>query len=128
MPLTFCIIDDEEEVCDVLRLYFESRGHRCHVAHDGEKGIALIRQHRPAAVFLDVQMPRMNGYEVLNRLRADDATRAIPIMLMTALTKESNMGDVDWAKSAGADLFLPKPFELDDLLVAVEKLTGVRIT
>jgi CheY-like chemotaxis protein len=126
MPLTFCIIDDEREVCDVLRLYFEARGHRCVVAHDGPTGIELIRRQKPAAVFLDLQMPKMNGYEVLQKLRAAEETKSIPVMLMTALTKESERSDTDWAKAAGADAFLSKPFELDDLLRVVEKLTGVK--
>lgn len=128
MPLTFVIIDDEREVCDILRLYFESRGHRCVMAHDGESGLALVRQQRPSAVFLDLQMPRMNGFEVLQHLRADPALQDIPVMMMTALTKgEASVSDDQMAKSARADAFLTKPFELDDLLEAVERITGVKV-
>lgn len=127
MPLTFCIIDDEREVCDILRLYFEARGHRCLIAYDGRTGIELVRRQKPAAVFLDLQMPKMNGYEVLNELRSSKDTKDVPIMLMTALTRNTNLSDGEWAKSTGADAFLEKPFELDELLSVVEKLTGVRI-
>ena len=128
MALTFCIIDDEREVCDILRLYFESRGHRCLIAHDGETGLRLIREHRPQAVFLDLQMPRMNGYEVLTILRQEPEIAETPVMMMTALTKENpSVTDEQMAKSANADAFLSKPFELDDLLEAVEKMTGVRV-
>lgn len=128
MGLTFCIIDDERDVCDILRLYFESRGHRCLIAHDGESGLKLIRQHKPAAVFLDLQMPRMNGYEVLTRLRSDEAIRDTPVMMMTALTRDNpSVTNEQMAKSANANAFLSKPFELDALLGAVEKMTGVRI-
>ena len=127
MGLTFCIIDDERDVCDILRLYFESRGHRCLIAHDGESGLKLIRQNKPAAVFLDLQMPRMNGYEVLTKLRADETIRETPVMMMTALTRDPSLSDEQMANSAGANAFLSKPFELDALLNAVEKITGVRI-
>lgn len=125
--MTFCLIDDEREICDLLRLFLESRGHRCVVAHDGGKGLELIRTHRPAAVFLDLQMPVMNGYEVLNALRADPIIGRTPVLLMTALTKGSDATTTEWAKSSGADYFLNKPFDFDQLLSAVETLTGVRI-
>lgn len=123
--MVFCVIDDEREVCDLFRLVFESRGHRCVVAHNGPDGLAAVRKHQPAAVFLDVQMPRMNGLEVLAAIRADEAIAKIPVLLMTALTNETNTPPRDWAKSTGADAFLAKPFELDELLEQVSALTGV---
>ncbi|CAN5461723.1 N/A [soil metagenome] len=125
--MLFAIIDDEYEVCDVLRLYFESRGHRCIVAHDGEQGLAIIRDKQPAAVFLDVAMPKMNGYEVLTRLRDDPATAKLPVLLMTALTRGETRSPEEWAKATGADAFLAKPFEFDQMLHVVEKMTGVKI-
>lgn len=127
MALTFCIIDDEREVCDILRLFFESRGHTCFAAHDGKTGLALIRQHHPAAVFLDVAMPDMNGYEVLIELRKDPVIGKTPIMMMSALTKNTRLSNEEWARSTGADAFLAKPFELEDLLAVVEEITGVKI-
>lgn len=127
MPLTFCVIDDEREVCDMLRLLFESRGHRCVVAHDGKSGLELAEKVRPAAVFLDVQMPRMNGYEVLAGLKKNPATAQIPVLMMTALTRQSDRTPDEWAKSVGADAFLSKPFEMEELFRGVERLTGVKI-
>lgn len=126
MGLTFCIVDDEREVCDVLRLFLEARGHKCHLAYDGRSGLEMIRRIRPSAVFLDLQMPVMNGYEVLHSLRADSATADIPILMMTALTAKTALTTEQAAESSGADLFLHKPFELEELLDAVEKLTGVK--
>jgi CheY-like chemotaxis protein len=124
---TFCVIDDEREICDLFRLIFECRGYRCVIAHNGEDGLAAVRAHRPAAIFLDVQMPRMNGLEVLAAIRADPTISATPVMLMTALTSETNTPPRDWAKSTGADAFLPKPFDLDDLLAQVQEITGFAI-
>ncbi len=125
--MTFCIIDDEREVCDILRLFFEARGHRCLIAHTGREGLELVRREQPAAVFLDVAMPTMNGYEVLAELKKDNSTKDVPVMMMTALTKNTNLTSEQWAESTGADAFLAKPFELDDLLECVERMTGVKI-
>lgn len=124
--LTFCIVDDEREVCDILRLFFESRGHRCLMAHDGEAGLALIRAVRPAAAFLDVAMPRMNGLEVLTELRQDPETANIPVLMMTGMTHESTTNEAEWAKASGASAFLSKPFNFDQLLEMVEKITQVK--
>lgn len=127
MSLTFCIVDDEREVCEILRLFLESRGHRCELAYDGKAGLELIRRVRPAAVFLDLQMPVMNGYEVLQALRGDQEVASTPVLMMTALTKNSELSTEEAAESTGADLFLHKPFELDELLDAIEKLTGIKV-
>lgn len=127
MSLVFCIIDDESEVCDILRLFFESRGHRCVVAHDGPSGLANVRKHRPAAVFLDLAMPKMNGYEVLSEIRKDPTTAEIPVMMITGLTKNTTVSEKDWAQAAGANALLSKPFELDELLETVERVTGVAV-
>lgn len=123
----FCVVDDETEVCDIFRLFFESRGHTCYIAHNGREGLKLIREERPAAVFLDVQMPEMNGFDVLLEIRKDPDIHKIPVMLMTGLTKESEFSQEEWAKTSGADAFLHKPFDFEDLLAIVEKLTGVRV-
>lgn len=128
MGFTFCIIDDERELCDILRLYFEARGHRCHVAHDGETGLDLVRKHHPRAVFLDLQMPRMNGFEVLTKLREEPAIAQTAVVLMTGLTQESkSISQEQLAKSANANAFLTKPFKLEELLVAVRDMLGVEV-
>jgi twitching motility two-component system response regulator PilH len=126
--LTFLVIDDEQDVCDLFRVIFESRGHRCLHAVDGATGLALVRRERPSAVFLDIAMPNMNGYEVLAELKKDSETSKVPVLLMTALTKNTPLSSEEWAHSTGADAFLAKPFEIDELLEVVEKLTGVNLT
>jgi len=125
--MLFCIIDDEREVCDMLRLFFEARGHQCVLAYDGAAGLEAIHKHHPAAVFLDVAMPRMTGFEVLAKLRADPAFAQLPVLLMSALVREQRRSSEEWAKATGATAFIEKPFELDELLRLVEKLTGVGV-
>lgn len=127
MAHTFCLIDDEREICEVLRLFFESRGHICHVAHDGETGLALVKKHRPRAVFLDLAMPRMNGVEVLAAIRKDPDIADTPVMMITGVTHDSNRSDEEWARSVGANAFMTKPFEFEALLATVQHLTGVEV-
>lgn len=124
--MLFCIIDDEREVCDLLRLFFEARGHPCVLAYDGATGLELIRKHKPTAVFLDVAMPRMNGFEVLTKLRSEPELAGLPVLLMSALVREQQRSPEEWAKATGATAFIEKPFELDELLRIVEQLTGVK--
>lgn len=124
--MIFCIIDDERDVCDLLRLFFEARGYRCLVAHDGVTGLELVQKEKPSAVFLDVAMPRMNGFEVLAKIRGDENIKETPVLLMTALTKDADLSPREWTQRTGADAFLAKPFELAELMQVVEQLTGIK--
>ena len=126
-PLTFCLIDDEREICDLIRLFLESRGHRCVVAYNGGAGLEIVREHRPAAVFVDLQMPVMNGYEVIESIRKEPHIAQTPILLMTALTRGELQSTEEWARSSGADYFLNKPFEFNEIITAMHKITGVKI-
>lgn len=119
---TVCVIDDEREVCDLLRLLLESRDIRCLVAHDGRTGLAMVRKHRPDAVILDVKMPEMNGHEVLVELRKDKALGATPVMMMTALTADERRTDAEWEEILGVQAFLTKPIHLDALMERLERL------
>lgn len=119
---TVCVVDDEREVCDLLRLLLESRDFHCLVAHDGTSGLELIRQRRPDAVILDVMMPGMNGHDVLVNLRKDPTTRDIPVMMMTALTEEDRRSDKDWERILDVRAFISKPLRLDDLMERLDKL------
>lgn len=75
------IIDDEIEVATLLAEAVKMDGHEPIVAHDGPKGLALLNEHRPDVVFLDIQMPEMDGIDVLRRIRANDTK--LPVVLIT---------------------------------------------
>lgn len=122
MSLLIAIVDDEREVCDLLRILFESRGYKTVVAHNGVEGLALVRTRRPAAVLLDLKMPGMNGLELVQALKKDPELKAIPAVLMSAITRESGISDTEWARSAGADGYLAKPFDPMRMLDVVEEL------
>ncbi|MCE2941497.1 MAG: sigma-54-dependent transcriptional regulator [Gemmatimonadota bacterium] len=112
---TILIIDDEESITTAFGAFFEKTGgHRVHRAHTGREGLDASRQLRPDVVLLDLRLPDMTGFDVLERIRGDDAV----IIMITAY------GDVPLAvqaMQAGAENFLTKPVDLGHLGVTVER-------
>jgi DNA-binding response OmpR family regulator len=117
-PLVLCA-DDDEDILALVALRLERAGFRVVRATNGEQALELARVQRPALAVLDVMMPRMTGVEVLRALRADDATREIRIILLSARVQES---DVTGGLEAGADAYLAKPFRAPDLVAKVQEL------
>ena len=97
------------------------RGHRVETAADGLQGLALARQHVPDVILLDLGLPVVDGWECARRLKADPATRAIPII---ALTAHAMVGDRQQALDAGCDDFDTKPIDLAVLLEKIGRLAG----
>jgi DNA-binding response OmpR family regulator len=77
------LIEDDRQVLDMYQLRLERDGYRVHTAGDGEHGLAIAREIVPAIIFLDIRLPKVDGFEVLARLRADDATRHIPVVILS---------------------------------------------
>ncbi|HEX8192102.1 MAG TPA: response regulator [Allosphingosinicella sp.] len=113
------VCDDDALVADLLRHRLEGRGYRVSVAADGREGLERVAEARPDAILLDAMMPVMDGYEVLRRLRADDATASIPIVMLTARKQE---GDIVSALELGADDFVVKPFIPEELMSRLARL------
>jgi two-component system phosphate regulon response regulator PhoB len=117
-PLVLCA-DDEEDILALVALRLERAGFRVVRASDGERALAIARAERPALAVLDVMMPRMTGVEVLRALRADETTRGMRVILLSARVQES---DVTGGLDAGADAYLAKPFRAPDLVAKVQEL------
>lgn len=115
MSKNVLIVDDEQDVCDVLRVVLERRGITVRTAYDGHEALDEIDRQRPDLILLDLKMPRLNGYQLFAQLKSDPRHQSIPILVITALTQESDRDDEEWARRMGADGFLTKPFDLDDL-------------
>jgi len=116
------VIDDESTVGLVLRLALDAKGHHTVVAEDGRSGIELAFTEHPDAIVLDLMMPRVNGYDVLDALRGDEEMDDVPVIVLTAVTLSRER---DRCLSGGADAVITKPFDpadvvdaLDDLLLA----------
>jgi DNA-binding response OmpR family regulator len=117
------VIDDESMVGVILRYAFEAKGHETVTASGGSWGIDLARAEHPDAIVLDLMMPAVNGYDVLEALREDRGTQAVPILVLTAATLSRER---ERCFSEGADEVMTKPFDPRDVAAAVEDLLSQR--
>jgi CheY-like chemotaxis protein len=117
-PLILCA-DDDPDILALVTLRLERAGYRVAQAADGERALALAREIKPAAAVLDVMMPKLSGTEVLAALRADDATKEIRVILISARAQDD---DVRKGLAAGADAYLSKPFQAPELTELVERM------
>ena len=115
---TVLVVDDNADVRAFVRSHLAAH-YRVLEAADGEGGLAMIRQHRPDLVVSDVMMPKLDGYALCRAVRADDALRHIPVILLTAKAEEA---DRIYGLEGGADDYLTKPFSTRELEVRVANL------
>ncbi|MEQ8390659.1 MAG: response regulator [Thalassospira sp.] len=113
------IAEDEETIVESLSFLMEKEGYEVSVATDGQTAIKMIARDIPDMVLLDVMMPGCDGFEVVRAARADPKTKRIPIMMLTAKTRE-----VDRRKGLelGVDDFVTKPFSTRDVVARVKAL------
>jgi CheY-like chemotaxis protein len=111
---TVLVVDDEPDVRYLLRVTLELAGYLVVEAAHGEAALEHVRSSPPQLVVTDQMMPVMNGGELIERLRADGATEAIPIVMVSGTR----------GAQGGADAILGKPFDPADLIVLVDRLTG----
>jgi CheY-like chemotaxis protein len=121
MAAKILLVEDNEMNRDMLSRRLQRRGYEMLIAVDGESGLALTRSDAPALVLMDMSLPGIDGWEVTRQLKADPATRAIPVI---ALTAHAMAGDREQALAAGCDDFDIKPIDLDRLLGKIEALLG----
>jgi CheY-like chemotaxis protein len=115
-------VEDNDDNIYLLRMRFELTGeHQLLVAEDGESGVALARAEQPDLILMDLELPVIDGWEATRRLKADPATRDIPII---ALTAHALAGAREQALAAGCDDFDTKPVEFERLMGKIEQLLG----
>ena len=113
-------IEDEPEMIDLIRLILERRGFNVQGAAGGMEGIKKVRELLPDLVLLDLMMPDMDGWEVYQQMKADEATRGIPVIVVTA--KAQSIDKVLGLHIAKVDDYIAKPFSPQELLDSVEKV------
>lgn len=117
-PRTVCIIDDDEEIIDLVDLILAPQGYVVKGATNGRDGLALVAREQPAVVLLDVMMPDMDGWQVLEALRKAEATQEVPIVLLSG-AKASNE-----VRLSGVDGVIVKPFGPTDLIEGLTRVLG----
>lgn len=122
-PAHVLVVDDTAENRDILQARLESRGYVVATAVDGEDGLAKIRERRPDLVLLDVMMPKLDGFEVCRRVRADASLPFMPIILVTA---KADTKDVVAGLEAGADDYLTKPVDQAALMARVRSMLRIK--
>jgi len=118
------LVDDNQQNLELVQAYLETLPCRISTARDGLEAIASIERERPDLVLLDVMMPRMSGFEVCRKIKANPETRDIVVIMVTALHE---VGDYERAVECGTDDFLTKPVNKLELLTRVRSLLRVAL-
>ena len=115
------LVEDNEMNRDMLSRRLIRRGFQVVFAVDGQQGVDLARSERPDIILMDMSLPVIDGWEATRRVKADDASRSVPVI---GLTAHAMAGDREKAIEAGCDDYETKPVELDRLISKIERLLG----
>lgn len=113
------IIDDSPTIVALLRKFLQQNGYITLEAYDAEEGVVMARAERPDLIFLDIVLPGMNGFAALRMLRREDATKDIPIIMISGNEQATEQF---YAQKIGADDFMKKPFSRAEVFTRIEKL------
>lgn len=113
-------IEDEQEMIDLVRLILSRKGYEVIGANGGREGLDIVRQKLPDLVLLDLMMPDMDGWDVYQQIKAEDSTREIPVIVITA--KAQSIDKVLGLHIAKVEDYISKPFSPKDLIDSVEKV------
>jgi two-component system, OmpR family, alkaline phosphatase synthesis response regulator PhoP len=122
-PPRVLIADDNPQGAELLEAYLTDSNYELRIASDGEQTLQMVKAWNPDLILLDIMMPRISGFEVCKRLRADPTSADIVVLMITALDQPS---DIDRAVEAGTDEFLSKPINKSELLLRVRSLLRTR--
>jgi DNA-binding response OmpR family regulator len=117
------IADDNPSNADLLDAHLDGEGFETKLVHNGEDALAAARAWAPDLILLDVMMPKLSGFEVCRRLRADPVTRGVSVLMVTALDQST---DVETAVDAGTDDFITKPINKSELMLRVKAMLSSR--
>ena len=118
MSKRILVVEDHEDNRQILRVMLASAGYDVIEAWDGEAAIAAVASERPDLILMDVQLPKLDGYEATRRIKADPALREIPII---AVTSYALSGDEDNARAAGCAAYVTKPYSPLQLLAKIRE-------
>ena len=113
------LIEDEPNIIEAIRFILSRDGWRVDTHADGSSAVEAVLSRSPDLIILDVMLPNRSGYDILNDLRRDEATRDLPVLMLTARGQKK---DRELAEKLGASRFMTKPFSNGDVLAAVRDL------
>jgi DNA-binding response OmpR family regulator len=114
------LVDDDPEIIESIRFALEHKGYQIFIARDGNQGLAMVESEDPDLVILDMMMPKRSGFLVLEKLRR---TRPVPVRVNMITANEGSRHKA-YAEMLGVDDYIRKPFAMDKLVEAVERLVG----
>jgi CheY-like chemotaxis protein len=117
MSKTILIVDDEQDVIQVLQLSLEQAGYQVISAENGQHALERVATHTPDLILMDQMMPVMDGLEALQHLKGNQATAAIPVVMLTANNSYAQMSE-GW--ESGTDLYLTKPVPAVELIEFID--------
>ncbi len=118
------VVDDEPKNVRILEIHLNAQGYNVCTAEDGVEALDILEKEKPDLILLDINMPKMNGFEVVKQVRANKTTEFIPIVMITALrdTRENRIESIE----VGADDFIEKPFDSLEVLARVRSLLRIK--
>ena len=116
------VVDDDDVIRQLITVNLELEGFEVATAVDGQDCLAVAKAFRPGVVTLDIMMPRLDGWETAERLRADPDTADVKVVLLSARAQEA---DLARGSRIGVDAYLTKPFDPDELIEVVRRLAGL---
>jgi CheY-like chemotaxis protein len=125
IPMTMqkiLVVDDEKTISSYLQRKLSKLGYTVYTAEDGEKALELAFSHLPDLVLLDVKLPRLDGYEVCRRLKADERTRKTAVLMLSA---KAQRAEIQRGIEAGTDRYLCKPMSFPDILKQIQSFEGL---
>lgn len=111
------LVDDDKQILRSLRVYLELENYDVNTASNGQEALDSIKEHKPDILVLDVMMPEMDGFEVLEKIKADEKLNDIPVIMLTAKGQDV---DVLEGYRMGASSYMTKPFNLNELVENIE--------
>jgi CheY-like chemotaxis protein len=115
------VADDDPVILRLIQVNLELEGYQVLTANNGEEAVETATAEHPDLVILDIMMPRLDGYQACERLKAEAPTKDIPIVFLSAKAQQA---DIEKGKSYGVEAYLTKPFDPTELLAVVDSLVG----
>jgi two-component system alkaline phosphatase synthesis response regulator PhoP len=121
MPFKVLVADDEVPIVRIAQMNLRRRGFEVITAYDGREALEKVRSERPDVIVLDVMMPHMDGFAVLERLKENPDMREIPVIMLTVRAQDA---DIAHGEESGAARYVTKPFNPLDLIALIEEVLG----